>query len=214
MSARKDSTSESRTLLTSVLLSAPGPLILAVGLLFGNSSTQIADFFRRTAELAAIICAYIVYRLTMHGEVGDEARRAQMERSANKFIGAMMCVAGIAMALMAVIVPSSDKGNVVLALVIAAMGLVANSIFWVRYTQLNRRTPNAIIAVQARLYRAKTFVDACVTTALLTVLLAPGTALASGVDAAGSIAVAVYMIYTGVSTYRQGGKGKGASDAG
>ena len=43
MSSKK---SGSRTLLMSVLMSAPGPLIIGLGLLVGRSSTQIADFIR------------------------------------------------------------------------------------------------------------------------------------------------------------------------
>ena len=44
-----------RTLLLSVLMSAPGPLIIGLGLTVGRSTTQLADFFRRSAELLAII---------------------------------------------------------------------------------------------------------------------------------------------------------------
>ena len=36
-----------RTLLLSVLMSSPGPLVVGLGLLSGRSSTQIADFVRR-----------------------------------------------------------------------------------------------------------------------------------------------------------------------
>ncbi len=57
--------SGSRTLLMSVLMSAPGPLILGLGLLSGRSATQIADFFRRSSELLAIIMAYIVYKINI-----------------------------------------------------------------------------------------------------------------------------------------------------
>ena len=193
---------ESRTLLASVLLSAPGPLVIGLGLLVGRSSTQIADFLRRTAELAAIVCAYVVYRMTSHAGAGDEARRNRLERGANRFIGAMMCVAGIAMAAVAVVSPATDKGNVVPGLVIAGMGFVVNGAFWLRYTALDRAQPNAIIGAQARLYRVKTLVDGCVTAALLTVLLAPGTSLAASVDLAGSLFVSAYMAYSGIKTAR------------
>ena len=44
-----------RTLLAAMLLSLPGPLVLGAGLLLGRSSTQLADFIRRTAELGAQI---------------------------------------------------------------------------------------------------------------------------------------------------------------
>ena len=197
------SSSESRTLLASILLSAPGPVVIGLGLIIGRSSTQIADFLRRTAELAAIVCAYVIYRITAAEGSCDEARRAQLETRANRFIGAMMCVAGLAMGAVAIFAPAQDKGNVIPGLAIAALGLIANAIFCIRYTALNRAEPNAIIKAQARLYRAKTLVDGCVTAALLVVLLAPGTALAAGVDLAGSLFVSAYMVYAGVQTIRQ-----------
>ena len=198
--------SSARTLLVSVIMSTPGPLVVGLGLLVGRSSTQLADFFRRSAELLAIICAYVIHRMTTSDEGCDEERRARLERGANRFIGAMMCVAGAAIGLLALLGGQAEKGNVVPGLVIALMGVVANAIFWLRYRSLNTRQPNAIVATQARLYRAKTFVDFCVSSALITVLAAPGTALASFVDLAGSIIVAVYMVYSGIKTARETGE--------
>ena len=195
--------SSGRTLLTSVILSTPGPLVVGLGLIVGQSSTQLADFFRRSAELLAIICAFVAYRVTTKNGTCDEERRARIECASNKFVGAMMCVAGAIMAALAIVSGHADKGNVIPGLVIAVLGVIANGIFWIRYTQLNRREPNAIIAVQARLYRAKTFVDACVTAALTTVLAAPGTELATTVDTLGSLVVSIYLVYCGIKTLRQ-----------
>ena len=42
----KHGKSRSQTLLASVLLSAPGPVVIGLGLLVGRSSTQMADFLR------------------------------------------------------------------------------------------------------------------------------------------------------------------------
>ena len=53
-----------KTLLLSVLLSSPGPLVLGIGLTVGRSSTQISDFTRRSAELLAIISSFVVYCIT------------------------------------------------------------------------------------------------------------------------------------------------------
>ena len=55
MSGKK---SGSQTLLWSVIMSSPGPLVVGLGLLVGQSSTQIADFVRRSSELLAIIVAF------------------------------------------------------------------------------------------------------------------------------------------------------------
>ena len=71
------------------------------------------------------------------------------------------------MLVLAFVSENTDKGNVIPGLSIAVMGVIANTIFWRRYTRLNRVEPNAILAVQARLYRAKSLVDCCVTISLL-----------------------------------------------
>ena len=199
MSSKK---SGSRTLLMSVLMSAPGPLIIGLGLLVGRSSTQIADFIRRSAELLAIIMAFVVYQITTKDGVCDEVRKAKLERLSNIFVGAMMCVGGTFMVVLAFLSDNADKGNVIPGLVIALLGVIANSIFWVKYTKLNNAEPNAILAVQARLYRAKTLVDGCVTTALLSVVIAPASQLSIWLDFIGSIIVAVYLIWCGIKTIR------------
>lgn len=189
--------SGARTLLWSVIMSSPGPLVVGLGLLAGRSSTQIADFVRRSAELLAIIMSFAVYRLTMKN---GETARIKWERRSNAFVGAMMCLAGAIMAILALTAKEGDKGNVIPGLAIAVMGVIANSIFWHKYTGLNRAEPNAILAVQSRLYRAKTLVDISVTAALLSVWIAPQSAFSYLLDMIGSLIVAGYLVWCGVKT--------------
>lgn len=196
----KKGKSESRTLLWSVLMSAPGPLVVGLGLMAGRSSTQLADFVRRSAELLGIIMAYVIYRLTNKDGHCDQAKKAGLERMSNIFVGAMMVLGGSIMLVLAMMAENTDKGNVIPGLSIAVLGVVANTIFWRRYTKLNRIEPNAIIAVQARLYRAKSLVDMCVTAALLSVLLLPGTQLSYRLDTVGSMIVAAYLVWCGGKT--------------
>ena len=192
--------SGAQTLLWSVLMSSPGPLVVGLGLLSGKSSTQIADFIRRSAELLAIIMSFIVFKLTTKDEVCNEEKKQKLERVSNVFVGAMMCVGGIFMIILAFMTDNSDKGNVIPGLAIAVMGVIANSIFWRKYTHLNKIEPNAILMVQARLYRAKTLVDGCVTIALLSVVIAPATQLSFYLDFIGSLIVAVYLVWCGIRT--------------
>ena len=192
--------SGARTLLWSVLMSSPGPLVVGLGLLSGRSSTQIADFVRRSAELLAIIMSFIVFKLTTKDEVCNEEKKQKLERISNVFVGVMMCVGGIFMIILAFMTDNSDKGNVIPGLAIAVMGVIANSIFWRKYTHLNKIEPNAILMVQARLYRAKTLVDGCVTIALLSVVIAPATQLSFYLDFIGSLIVAVYLVWCGIRT--------------
>lgn len=194
--------SGSRTLLASVILSSPGPLVLGLGLLVGRSSTQLADFVRRTAELAAIIVSWLIYGITNKDESLDEGRKARLERIANLSVGAAMCLSGAVMILITFLSDHSEKGNVIPGLVIAVLGVITNTWFWIKYRKLNNTDPNAILAVQSRLYRSKSLVDACVTIALATVAVFPESTAAVYMDVAGSLVVAVYLIVNGVITLR------------
>lgn len=62
------SKSGERTLLASVVMSSPGPIVVGVALYFGRSSTQLADFIRRSAELIAIIVSWIVFRIVQRDQ--------------------------------------------------------------------------------------------------------------------------------------------------
>ncbi len=192
--------SGAKTLLWSVIMSSPGPLVVGLGLLAGRSSTQIADFVRRSAELLAIVMSFVIYRITTRDEVCDEKKKQKLERWSNVFVGSMMCVGGTFMILLALMNDSGDKGNVIPGLAIAVLGVIANSVFWRKYTRLNKAEPNTILKVQARLYRAKTLVDGCVTTALLSVVAAPASNVSCLLDFAGSLIVAVYLIWCGIRT--------------
>lgn len=192
--------SGSRTLMWSVIMSSPGPLVVGLGLLAGRSSTQIADFFRRSAELLAIIMSFVVYRLTTREDSQDIQRKERLERMSNRFVGAMMCLGGSFMVFLALFSETEDKGNVIPGLTIAILGVIANTIFWRKYSKLNKAQPNAILAVQARLYRAKSLVDTCVTAALLSVAIAPASQVSLYLDFIGSLIVAVYLIWCGIRT--------------
>ena len=192
--------SGAKTLLWSVIMSSPGPLVVGLGLLAGSSSTQIADFVRRSAELLAIIMSFVVYSILANGKVRSTTEKKKLERRSNIFVGAMMCLAGTLMAILSFALNQDDKGNVIPGLAIAVLGVIANSIFWRRYTRLNQTGPDAILAVQARLYRAKTLVDISVTVALLSVLIAPKSIVSHWLDLIGSLIVAAYLVWCGIKT--------------
>ena len=192
-----------KTLLWSVIMSSPGPLVVGLGLAAGKSATQAADFVRRSAELLAIILSFAVYCLTTRDGLTDTARKAKMERQSNLFVGAMMCLGGSIMLVLAFFSENTEKGNVLPGLAIAVLGVIANTVFWRRYTKLNKKEPNAILAVQARLYRAKSLVDGCVSAALLSVALFPGSAFSRYFDLVGSAVVALYLIWCGIQTIRE-----------
>jgi divalent metal cation (Fe/Co/Zn/Cd) transporter len=191
-----------RTLLASVVLSSPGPIILGMALFVGRSSTQLADFIRRTAELAAIIVSWIVFRVLHKSGELDVVRKNKLERTGNLSVGAAMCLSGAVILFIALFSPDTEKGNVIPGLVIAVLGVTTNSWFWLRYRKLDREKPDAILAVQSKLYRAKSLVDACVTLALVCVVVAPAAPATRYVDLLGSIIVAVYLVMNGMTTIR------------
>ncbi len=195
--------SGSRTLLWSVIMSSPGPLVVGLGLLAGRSSTQIADFVRRSSELLAIIMAFVTYKITTKNGQQDIIKKEKIEKMSNIFVGAMMCLGGSIMLVLSFISENEDKGNVIPGLTIAVLGVIANTIFWRKYTRLNKAEPNPILAVQARLYGAKSLVDSCVTIALLSVAIAPEALFSYYLDLVGSVIVAVYLVMCGVKTIRE-----------
>lgn len=196
----REKKSGAKTLLWSIIMSSPGPLVVGLGLIAGRSSTQIADFVRRSAELLAIIMSFVVYTLIAKDENCDSDRKRSLERRSNIFVGSMMCLAGTIMAVLALTVNNEDKGNVIPGLAIAVLGVVANTIFWFKYTRLNKTEPNAILLVQSRLYRAKSLVDMSVTVALTAVLIAPMSTVAYWLDLIGSLIVALYLAWCGART--------------
>ncbi|RLP10680.1 cation transporter [Propionibacterium australiense] len=195
----EDKKSGYRTLLTSMLLSSPGPLVLGLGLTVGHSSTQLSDFTRRTAEFLALIVAFAVYTVT-NKQPMDRNRKLSLERKGNCFVGMIMCASGLSMTLLTILSGRADKGNVIPALVIAFLGAVTNIIFWRRYTFLHKKQENSILGVQARLYEAKSGVDLCVTLTLVVILMFPGSRASSYLDVVGSLLVSLYMLRGGIKT--------------
>ncbi len=189
-----------RTLLTSVLLSAPGPLVLGAGLIVGRSSTQLADFARRSAELIALIVALVVFCITEKKQESSEDEKERIKRRGNTLVGVIMCISGLIMLMVLVLFGQSEKGNVIPACVIAFMGVVVNSTFFFRYTNHYKRTGNSILGVQGRLYGAKSLVDICVTTSLLMIIIFPGAMISEIFDRIGTMVVSLYMLYCGGRT--------------
>lgn len=195
--------SAKHTLLMSVLMSAPGPLIIALGLKSSGSATQLADFFRRSTELLAIISSYIVYLITNGKQTFTQAKKQIAERNSNIFVGIVMCLSGAIMLYIALFMTSTNKGNVLSGLAIAFLGAVANSIFWIKYKKLAQSTDNAILSVQSSLYKAKALVDICVCMTLFTIWIFPDSKISLYLDIISSIIVSLYIIKCGFNTLKK-----------
>ena len=192
--------SGAKTLLMSIIMSSPGPLVVGLGLIIGRSSTQIADFVRRTAEFLAIVMSYVVYTATLKYRDKDDEKVRRLEKHSNLAFGIMIGLAGLIMTVITFVLHTEDKGNIIPALTIALLSASANSLFWIKYTRLHRAGAGAIMVVQARLYRAKTLIDTGISAVLLTILVAPQSDFSHWLDFSGSLLVAIYLTWCGIKT--------------
>ncbi len=202
--SKEQAASRERTLLAALLLSAWAPLATGIAVITSRSTTQLADFVRRTVELVALFVSWWVFR---YGERRPELareRRARMELAAGLSVAIALGFSGIVMLAVGLsrIRTFVPGGNVYPGLAIALLGLLTNVWFLRRYTKLGRERYNAVIDAQRGLYGAKAAADLCVLTALTAVAAAPGHPATRYVDVLGSVALAAYLIWSGIRTAR------------
>ena len=180
------------------------PLATGIAVILSRSTTQLADFIRRSIELLALFVSWRVFRY-VEGKKGLESvDRARLEKAAGLSVSAALVCSGIVMLVLALsrISAFQPGGNVYPGLVIASLGLLVNGWFWRRYASLNREQYNSIIDTQRRLYFAKTLVDLCVIAALAAVAAIPDHPATRYIDILGSVAVSLYLMWSGVNTAR------------
>lgn len=195
---------DERTLLTALLLSAPGPAIISYAAFASGSAVQMADFLRRTSELVATFVSWLIYNKLRKSPNEDRHYAIRLEQLTSYTVAAAMSVSGIALIIVGIfrLLTAEQSEKTILGLVIAFLGLVVNTCFWQKYRSMNRRQPDPVIAAQQRLYMGKASVDICVVTALAVVTIAPASPLTRYIDAFGSIAVALYLLYNGADIFR------------
>ncbi len=209
--SREQAASREKTLLIALLLSTPGPLLTGIAAVTSRSTTQLADFIRRSMELVALFLSWWLFRRLQHRQEIGASDQARLERIAGLSVAAAMGCTGVVMLIVALsrLAVFEPGGNVTMGLIIAVLGLLANSWFWRRYTAMTREQFSSIIAAQMQLYRAKAIVDLCVVAALSAVAVAPYHPATRYIDILGSIAVAAYLLWSGVRTARNQGKSGG-----
>lgn len=201
---KEQAASRERTLLTALLLSLWGPLVTGIAVVSSQSTTQLADFIRRSVELVALFLSWWVFRRIQRSPAMGEAARHQLERMAGLGVAAAMICSGLVMLIVALsrLTAFEPGGNVTLGLTIAILGILTNGWFWRRYAAMTREQYSSVIAAQQNLYRAKTIVDCCVFAALAAIAIAPTHPATPYVDIVGSIAVAGYLLWSGFRTAR------------
>jgi divalent metal cation (Fe/Co/Zn/Cd) transporter len=194
--------SRERTLLTALLLSSLGPLVTGLAAFSSRSTTQLADFVRRSIELVALFLSWWVFRRIQRNTVLSKADKSRLERATGLSVAGTMICSGMVMLIVSLSRRSvfEPGGKVASGLMIAVLGLITNGWFWWRYTVLTREQYGPVIAAQQKLYRAKASVDLCVVAALTTVVAAATHPATRYVDILGSIAVAGYLLWNGLRT--------------
>jgi divalent metal cation (Fe/Co/Zn/Cd) transporter len=198
------SSKQEKTLLAALLLSMWAPLATGIAVMMSRSSTQVADFIRRTVELVALFISWYLYRYICRRELTTETK-TKLENIASLSVAIAMGCSGLIMLILALIrlnTSFTPGGNVYPGLGIAILGAITNGWFWRRYTFLNQEQHDTIIEAQRQLYRAKTFVDLCVITALSTVAFFPGHAATRYVDLLGTFAVSAYLLWSSFRSAR------------
>lgn len=202
--SKEQSASREKVLLTSLLLSAPAPLVTGYALVTSQSTTQLADFLRRSIELVAIFIAWWVFRQLHRDAAAGGERQSRLERAAGLSTAGAMTVSGSVLLVVALsrLGAFQPGGNVTVGLIIAILGVLTNGWFWRRYSTLTSEQYSPVIAAQQQLYRAKTSVDLCVTVALASVAVAPAHPVTRYVDILGSVIVAGYLLWSGLRLAR------------
>lgn len=197
MTGASSSRGRGRTLAWSLALSAWGPPVTALAVVLTRSTTQLADFVRRSTELAAIGVAFVAHRRTAAADVPD-ATRTRWQARARTATRAALGVSGVAILVVAALRADAFRptGPLWIGLSVATLGLLVNAGFWRRYARLERASPDPIVASQRVLFRAKCLVDAGVVASLATSLMAAGRPVARAADLAGSLVVAAYLLWS------------------
>ncbi len=178
------------------------PLTTGIAVVLSRSTTQVADFIRRSIELVALFVSWWVFRHVERKEGLNPEEKARLERIAGLCVsGALICSSLVMLVLVfSRLSGFQPGGNVYPGLAIATLGLAVNLWFWRRYAALNREQHNPIIASQRQLYLAKAMVDLCVIAALAAVAVNPTHPATRYIDLLGSVAVSAYLFWSGINT--------------
>ena len=108
-----------KTMTLSLLIGIPGPIVTAIGMIIGKSTTQFADFIRRAIELLAIISSFIIYNKTTKDNHYNLEKKEKLEKVSNKVVAITMIICGLIMLILGLITQNEEKGNVIPGLIIS-----------------------------------------------------------------------------------------------
>ncbi len=202
--SREQSARRERTLFVAIVLSAFGPFATGYAVAVSQSTTQIADFVRRSVELVAMIVSWVIFRRLSRGFPTRPEDRHRLEHAADVTVALAMALSAVVIVILAVsrLGTYAPGGRVYPGLTIAILGFAVNTWFWRRYATMTRETFDPIIRTQSRLYAGKAAVDLCVVAALAAVAGFPGHAATRVIDLGGSFVVSLYLAWTSIRIAR------------
>lgn len=183
-----------KNLIFAILISIPGPLLLAIGMKSGTSATQTADLLRRSCDLLSIFLAYLVFEITTRYLLDDEGKKSRLETYVKYFTGFSMCFSGTVMIYIAIASFGTEKGSIITSLILAIIGAVIDAKLYFNY----RTMQNAVLSVQAKLHRAKMFLDCSMVLILSIWVLSPFDTVKNYADIIGSCSISIYLIWNGI----------------
>ena len=126
--SKEQAASREKTLLIALLLSAPGPLVTGLAAISSHSTTQLADFIRRSVELVALFLSWWVFHRLHQNKALNKADQSRLERVAGLSVAGTMVCSGIVMLILAISRLSAYEpgDNVAPGLTIAVLGLIFN----------------------------------------------------------------------------------------
>lgn len=182
-----------KNLIFATFMSIPGPVLLAVTLAKGVSSTQIADLIRRSCELLTIALAWLVFELTQRKTITATAK-TRLEAFIKYFTGGSMCASGAIMLYVAIAEFGQTQGSALPSLILSSIGAAINCKLYLNYRKLD----NAVLSIQAKLHRVKMLLDCGLVTILLVWLTVPMEGVKFYADLIGTAVISGYLIWNGI----------------
>lgn len=190
--------------LVAVLTTFVSLLPTAYAALISNSVTLLADLLRCSAEFLSILVSWIILRTVARSSTGDfNYGFGKLEQLARAAVGAALFVTFLVCLVSGIrrlIIPE-EVTEVGFGLCLALVSVLGNGFLWWRNLRVFQRSGAPISDAQWRLFRAKTVATVVVALSLSGVLLAPGAVWTSHLDACGSIALALFMVWSAYTLF-------------
>ena len=185
-----------RTLILSITFSSFGPIVTFIAVLMNTSSTQVADFVRRTVELSVLIFALMVY-LKIKKQSLKDMTIVNLQKKVYCLLAIVLMLSALVLIylfIQALINPRVPEGNVWLGLSIASLGVLFNGYFWFAYRRFDQQKESFVMDSQSKMYQAKTLVDINVVIALSSIVLFENSMISYWIDTIGTLIIAIYLL--------------------